>query len=362
MSHGGGRDTINLFINLFTEFVPDAAQRMDLKQFVHQFDWGVAPVVGKVQRVALPIPGSVGPRLDLFEDQAERGNCGLAVGGSVASGSIGYWYDPTRHLYVQEASPGLPPISRGAVLALLTAARHRLFFRCTPLGSERRTAALDGSSTPLSDPVGPINLQLLPMATNTAWAPVPTLTKNWIPVLDGGTFDWHPSDPNMPTPRFARAIREFQCGLVTAGGYGLTVLRHDAPRRFRVAGDHILPGARLVLWIPNDTSGAPPDTAATQPDPAKTRRIEFPLHATEQTSGGSSVWESAVELAPIQYYALLNGGIEAPGVRTTLLNALSAPPSLCGTFDPDQYNWNFVEVVNPDSNTGNCGWQQLKLQ
>ena len=106
-----------------------------------------------------------------------------------------------------------------------------------------------------------------------------------------------------------------------------------------------------------------PDTSSS-PDPAKTRLVELPLYATGATSGGDPVWETAVELAPIEYYALLNGGIEAPGVRDTLNDALSTlpEPAPSGTFDPDQFDWHYVEVVNPDGNRKDGGWQRLTLQ
>ena len=365
LAHVGGRGTINAFTGIFQNTMTPE-ERKDLNQFLHEFDWGSGPMIGRELRVTVADVAGADPRIAQFEAQVRAGNCGLAVGG-VASGPIGYWYDPTQDLYVEEASAGANAVPRSALLALVTGIRHRLFFRCTPLGSERRIAALDGSATSLADPLGPDDIQLLPLAPNTAWAPVPTLTKNWIPLAQGGTFDWsHATDPNMPTPRFVRAIRQFQYGLIDPGNltnYGLTGLRHDAPRRFRVSGERILPGAKLVLWTPDDSSGAPPDTG-NPPDPAKARRVELPLYATSATNAGDPVWETAVELAPLEYYTLLNGGIEAPGVRDTLSDALSTlpEPPTSGTFDPDQFNWHYVEVLNPDGNSANGGWRQLTLQ
>lgn len=43
------------------------------------------------------------------------------------------------------------------------------------------------------------------------------------------------------------------------GAFGLTGLRHEAPRRAEVLGFHIQPGAVLEIFAPNDPSGVRPD-------------------------------------------------------------------------------------------------------
>ncbi len=367
LTHNGGRGTINTFNNLFQGSMT-LAQRLDLNRFVHEFDTGTAPIVGRSQPVSLSNVGlaSTSARLATFEGQVALANAGLAVQGWITGMRVGYWYDPVGDVYVDESSAGQTSVSRAALLALVTGSRDRLFFRSTPLGNDRRVASLSGSSSsfPLGTP--PANLKLQPLGTNTAWSLVPQMTGNWIPLAQGGTFVWqHATDPNVPTPRFARAVRQLQYGLIDPANqvnHGLSALRHDAPRRFRIAGDGILSGAHLVLWTPNDSSGTAPDIA-NPPDTAKTRRLELPIFPTGQTAGGQPVWETAAELSPLQYSILMNGGKQAPGVKPALDDVLSQlpepPPS--GTFNPDGFNWHYVEVINPNGQSANGGWQRLSL-
>ena len=111
---------------------------------------------------------------------------------------------------------------------------------------------------------------------------------------------------------FAKAMRLFQYGLLdgqNAMNYGVSTLRHEAPRRLRVRGDDIVTGAKLLLSVPWPVlpySGLPPsDPAARATFPTLT--LELPIYPTDDVVGGQSVWETAVELDPLWAYALMLG-------------------------------------------------------
>ena len=58
----------------------------------------------------------------------------------------------------------------------------------------------------------------------------------------------------------------------TTGDYGIDQLRHEAPRRFRVRGTGILPGAKLVVHVPDPGpgyAGPPPSASPTSARPDK---------------------------------------------------------------------------------------------
>ncbi len=356
LTHAGGRRSINAFVNLFggpqdeTEVV---------SQYMHEFDFGAGPMIGQVATVTAKNPAVGAARMKDFEAQARLANNGVAIIGQVGSVALDYWFDPVSDLYVQDSTGNT--VNHTALVGMVTGTRDRLFAICTPLGNTRRVANTNGNALPLTGPP-PANLDLEPLAPNTANVLIPNLTLNWVPAAQGGTFNWNHNDPQMPTPRFPRAVRQFQYGLLQASGnYGLSALRHDAPRRLRISGDQILEGAKLHLYSPADTSGAPPNTA-NSPDPAKTVKLTFDIFPTA-VSSGTPIWETAVELAPIAYYALMNGGQEAPGVADAfddVLSQLPEPPT-AGTFDPDNFNFHFIEVENPDGTITAGGWHPLTL-
>jgi len=356
LTHAGGRRSINGFVNLFG----GPQDETDVvSQYMHEFDFGAGPMIGQVITVKDTTLVAGSTRLADFEGQAKLANNGVAVFGQLSGVPLDYWYDPVTDLYVRDSTGAA--IDRATLLGLVTGKRDRLFAVCTPLGNTRRVANMNGMAAPLSGSA-PTNLDLEPLAPNTANALISNLTVNWIPLAQGGTFNWNHTDPAMPTPRFPRAIRQFQYGVIQASAdFGLTALRHDAPRRLRVSGDNILEGAKLHIYSPADPSGAPPITASS-PDPAKTSKLTFDLFATS-ASAAAPIWETAVELAPIRYYTMMNGGRNAPGVSDALLDVLSLlpepPPE--GTFDPDAYNFHFIEVENPDGTITAGGWHPLTL-
>lgn len=370
MAHTGGRPSINGFINLFTLPFGTGPIR-DVAQFVHELDWGTGPMVGQVVTATYVNGTTTSAQLAKMETQVQLANCGLAGRGLLQGTLRGFRYDPVLDRYLEEGQAGT--FTRAQILTMVSGLRDRLVFIATPLGSERRVATPSGQPTalPLQSPT---NLELLPMITNTAYRDVPTMNENWEALidLDGdgtpdiGSFDWNHPD-NLVTPLFPRSIRQFQYGLVQdgQGAYGMTALRHEAARRFRVAGENIQPGAQLRLSFPQDTSGAPPDTAATTPDPQKTRTIRLEIYPTGQvTEGGIPIWVTVVEASPLFYLMLMNGGPEAPGITATLTDYAAnrpEPPTL-GTFNPNLYNWHFIRVENPGGQGTDLGWAQLSLE
>lgn len=357
LTHAGGRGSINRFVALF----PLDGHEVDpISQYMHEFDFGAGPMIGQVLTVKKNAIAAGSIRLAEFEAQVNLANNGLAIIGDAGGATLDYWYDPVTDLYVEESTGGTK--DRASLLALLASTRDRLHAICTPLGNTRRVASTSGTAGALTG-AAPANLVLEPMATNTANVLVPNLTGNWIPQAHGGDFRWDPGTNALPTPRYARAIRQFQYGLIfdAPNDYGISALRHDAPRRFRVSGDNILEGAKLHLYSPADTSGAPPNTSLP-PGPMKTVKLTFDLYPTSRNTG-APVWETAAELAPIVYYALMNGGSEAPGVSAALddtFSALPEPPATA-TFDPDGFNYHYIEVENPDGTVGAGDWFRLKM-
>lgn len=345
-----------------------------MNQFIHEFDWGVGPLVGIPYTVDVSNSADAGDTqtaLDLMQGQALLANSGLAVQAWLGGLERGFRYDPILDRYVEEG--GLSQVlTRTALLQAVVALRDRLVFIATPLGSERRVAAPSGQLPP-PPPGGipPSQVSLLPMVPNSAYEGVPTLTINW--------FEPPPHAPTGPDPAhggfFAHTTRLLQMGLITtsppaenAFGAGK---RWEPARRFRVAAAGVEPNAELQLFIHDDpASSSPPDLTKTPEDAGQvvTRMIHFPIHPTGDVDPASEqpIWESAVELDPREFLRLMLGGPFAPGVSQAFNDVdftLSEDPLDPGIiFDAANWNWVYVRVVNPNGLPGDGGWQRLRLQ
>ncbi|MEM7249200.1 MAG: hypothetical protein AAF533_28025 [Acidobacteriota bacterium] len=339
-----------------------------VNQYCHEFDFGTAPIVGRNVTVDSDnrTDTTVLDALDLAESQARVANAGLAVRGHVAGFARDYWFDPHADLY-RPSDPAANSLPRVVLLATLVTADDRLVFTSTPLGTERRFAHPDGAPTPLTGPA-PSEIQLLPMVPNTAHVDIPSFSKLWVPppTVGVGQFGF-----------FSHTVRVYQNALLDDGppdGFGLCDLRHEAPRRFRVSGDDIRPGAELHLHVATLRSEGPPDTSQPFDDeksqPTLTRLV-LPLYATEDSdANGRAVWETAVEMEPLLFYGLMAGRPVAPSLPSTVLPELTSldwsvtidPESQPGLFDPIAWNHQWVQVVNEDGTLGDGGWQSLTIE
>jgi hypothetical protein len=405
--------SINTFIEVFEQFTD--GQREALKQYVHEFDWGVAPIIGSVRHYTEPALGGVPDAawfsaVRVMEDQGLIANAGVVIwllrstatalprGFFLAAEASTIGPGGVVYPYFEEITNS-PPVLIGNIGAVETLLQpgDSLVVMAVPLGSERRIASPSGKAEVFAQTT-PSDIILLPMVPNTANAPVPSFRNNWIPdtapslVINGAApLDFTgPPDPdavdspdNMVDMPFAKTIRLFQYGLLdrplpspSIGTYGVSDLRHEAPRRFRVGGAGIQKGAKLLLSVPFPPlgySGPPPSDPAAQPTfPVLT--LELPLYATRHASGVARFWETAVEVDPFWAYALMLGGPRAPGVQRAIdspisweynLGNLSLPPlpnpvevleptlmtpTFQSPFDPDHWNWFKVQVRNPGPN------------
>lgn len=110
-----------------------------------------------------------------------------------------------------------------------------------------------------ADPDGaiePTDVALLGLRPNVAYEKVPLMSQLW----SNETFNNNPRKNGVGS-LFVHTLRLFQWGLIqdgqSEGGFGLPEVRHDAPRRFRVAGWDIRHRARLHLHVPMGVNGPP---------------------------------------------------------------------------------------------------------
>lgn len=352
-----------------------------LNQFVHEFDWGVGPLVGcpatvELGNAAQALPGApssgcaeacrdLASTLECLEEQAAKANNGVAVQAELAGLERGFWFDPAASLYVEE--PAGSSFDRATLVGQLAQATDRLVFEAVPLGSERRVASPSGVAPPLSGPP-PSNISLLPMIAGTMYTQVPQLTAGW------ADFDNTPAAAGVPRT-FTHAVRLMQWGLIqdaaAQNGFGVgTGLHHDAPRRFRVSGENIRPGAWLYLGY-FDSDSAPPNPTLP-PSQGPIVFLRFPVYPSGEVdpANGRPIYQSAVELDPIKILALLLGGPKAKGVDAALNDlgftfpmvdpVLDQPPP--GEFDPLAWNWHYVAIANADGTLTRAGWQRLRVQ
>lgn len=351
--------SLNDFMLNFATLFPgtEIVKLIDLMTFTRQFDTGIAPLVGRTWTFTTANRNQPGTptAFALFEGQVLAGNAGLAVHARIGKVLTGYWFDVTASppAYRREGSSTL--VSRTQLLTSMQNWDDSLIVQATPLGSDRRIASVTGVATVLTGSA-PSQITLEAMSTSSHWTQVPTLTKNWNKGTTANDFVW--SGP-AAEPRFLKTIRIYQHALITlAPSFGITVKRHEAPRRLRVAGTNIRAGSKLILQFTKTATKKPPFTV----DPQYVQRLEVPIFPTTQfTTDNRRIWETAAELDPIHCYALMLGGYAAPGVQAAYDGSVVEPPP-SGTFDP---SWNlfFTSVENEDGTRGDATtWQVLKIR
>ncbi|MFQ5505047.1 MAG: hypothetical protein ACE5F1_09665 [Planctomycetota bacterium] len=365
LEHQGTVRSINDFVvAVFGHlFLPSERAKLDaITGYMREFDSGVAPMVGFPLTVDLTnaTRASTSRALGLFESQAAQSNVGIAVHACFGGKESGFWFLPDARggLYLEES--GTARLDRKSLLARIRWKQDVLVFQCTPLGSDRRIASLGGSARKLTGPA-PSGIKLMPMAPNSANAEIPSLTKNWVPGTGPLAFLWSGvysgTSKKVPEPRSLRSLRILQHGLIQDGKqFGLTRLRHEAPRRFRVAAKNVRAGARLILLVPMDPTTPPPYTT-----PRPVLPLVIPIYPGNKTSpSGLPVWESAIEVDPTLLYVLMLGGPVAPGVAKAMSNQLAEPPPK-GSFKPVLWNKHWVWILNEDGSFASGGWQPLGI-
>ena len=338
--------TINTFIHAnFAMPLPntnDAQERAALTEFVRQLDTGVAPAAGFAYTVD-PALGNTGLNQVVFdglEGQVEDANVGLGVytrnGGVVK----GYWYDVTgavgsTGVYREEGTTNT--ISRATLLGLAVGTGNVVIAQGTPLGAERRWASANGVAAQIADTANPPNtITLENMAPNTAFVDVTKFNLQLnlgMPVNSGSIWS-------------QRTLQQ----TVAGGGWGVPAVRHEPPRRFRITGTNVRPGAKLLFAM---ASGTTPASFPVQ-------IMEMEIYPTRYASTGRRVWETNAELDAMHTFALLNGGYWAPDVLNVLLRTVTTGPSL----DPTNWNRFLVAVLNEDGTIGfsTTNWQVLRVQ
>ncbi|MCB1037174.1 MAG: hypothetical protein KDD47_25320, partial [Acidobacteria bacterium] len=111
-----------------------------LNQFLHEFDFGSSPMIGRTLTATQANAGSAATAavFQEIEDQARLANVSVAVTANLGGTTTGFWLDfsGTTPLYRQD--PGGATFDRSTMLGLMTSGRDRMTVVATPLGSERR--------------------------------------------------------------------------------------------------------------------------------------------------------------------------------------------------------------------------------
>ncbi len=360
--HTGAQQlSLNQFVFIgFNGLFGDITATFDMIRFIREFDWGTAPVVGKAITLDIFLAPSfiADNAFALFQQNVEEGNAGAIAHVRSSLVETHYWYDVTVDppAWREEGTNNL--ISQTQMRDMVVFGNDRIILQATEAGAERRVANPSGNKTPQTGPT-PSNITLEPMRPATQWRPVPQLTRNWPKGTGPLDFHWTGGLPGplAPEPISLKTIRIYQHALIhKAPQFGLTEFRHEAPRRFRVAGNDIRIGARLLLGVP-----AQPDTPPPYFGDENIQIISTELFpTTERTQDGRQIWETTLEADPTVTYALLLGGPFAPDVVPTFFEPNAEPP-LPTQFDPVTWNRYLVAVQNEDGTVATGGWQALTL-
>lgn len=354
---GTGHEGLNGFSrNAFVQPLATDSTRQTFQsaivQYMREFDHGVAPIIGQVVTVfptdIAQVSGvwtiTTTAKANLVSEMEHQvggtSGTGFANAGLVgyvrtqAAGDKGYWYrvDTSGSNYIEE--PGASTaLTLAEILEDIDAnAANVGIFTSVPLGSERRIALLDDSDG-VSDfdaasTSAPTDITFVDSAPNTANVNIPLLGDKNFP----GTSVTVPISPAVGDFVSLDAFDLLQASLGIGPG-------HDAPRRIRLKGTDLRPGAQVALIV--ETTGS------------VNKRIELPIYPTKEFDGSGEnnrIWETAVELDPMNLYILLLGGpadedvidiladpgsastaSPAPNYSVEVRNALSSWSALSGT-------------------------------
>jgi len=257
--------------------------RRTRRAYLREFDTGTAPMVGYsrtfISGLILVVPADVTEMIH----QADIGNAGLAVHAWFGGVYHGYWYDPRSLGFREELLAGVSTgvyqlAGAGGLLAQMVNRSDRLIVYATPLGSDRRMAHPAGTPTVMTGS-SPGIIEWLELAPNSANADISQL-----PQFFPGPF----TTGNMT------AIAAMQAA------FGVTP-RHEPPRRLRIAGKYIRPGAMLEIALDGDCNDD--------------YQIRLPLYPTADRQDGYVVWTTAVEADAVIYYGWLTAGSNRHAIR-----------------------------------------------
>ena len=327
--------SINTFISSIPRGGMTASTQSDVIEFVRQYDSGVAPIIG------LPWTMTGMTTIDQaiaqsMIDQVEEANAGLAVYRREGTTETGWWLDLTAgtNMFRREGSSDIASLNSFLQLAQVESAR--VILQSVPVGSARRYAAFGADTTQVEGPV-PTQVAPLPMAPATHWTYVSNLAVNW--------DSTHPrARPMVPVSASIQAVQDLGQAVKQAqNNFGLrTDLQHEPPRRFRVSGDDIRPGAKLGIAFPFG---------------AGFELIWIPVFPTKYFDGNNRrIWETTVEADDQQTLGLLCGSIWTPGVVDVMRYM---PPS--SPLNPDVNNNFIFSVLNEDGDLAAPAWNSLSV-
>ncbi|MCA8959038.1 MAG: hypothetical protein KDC38_00935 [Planctomycetes bacterium] len=333
LTHDGNfaQGSINFFNNFFFAGTVPGGTQTNLKaltRYTREFDWSTAPAAGLSYTVDPALPGANNAAFSFFENQVDEANVGLAVIARQSTNYTGYWYDLTVSppMYRQEGTTTL--LTRNQILSLASGVDSAVIAQATPLGNERRVANPAGIATPIADVANPpANITSMPMAPMTYCTDIPLFVNNLN--VDQSTV---PPTVTLNPINTLWALRTFQLSVL--GSFGVNSLHHEPPRRMRVIGDNIRPGAKLLVGIPTTTPGSFP-----------VQILEMDLFPTKYfTDLEEQIWETEEELDPMVQFALLNGGPFAPDVVNTAWRLTTTP-----NLQPATWNRFVFAVLNEDN-------------
>ena len=233
-----------------------------------------------------------------MRDQSDKANVSIVAQVWAGGQFHGYWWDPEQRVF-RKANPSSESADEEKLVSMLRDKRDRIVIQAVPLGDDRRLASPAGrSGEPLVGPA-PDHLRLLPLVPNDFYRDVPRLRENWAD-FDNSQFQ----------SLFIHTVRLFQWGLIldaeSENGFGLDDLRHDAPRRLRLSGSNIRPGAWLHVAYQNELASGPIDPLGPI-NQVKVEVISFPIYPTgrRESTAGNPIYETAIELEPLIYYGLM---------------------------------------------------------